>query len=246
MKVVIVEDEKLAAERLLTLLRQADPSVEVLDCLESIEETVHYLRNNRHPELLLLDIHLSDGHSFEIFKQVNYNGPVIFTTAYDNYALEAFKLLSIDYILKPVTRTALASALNKLHSFSSRELQQGLSQFPSTASKKRFLGKIGQRLYFVETTSIAFFQAENKLVYMIDKSGTRYLVDHTMEKLEQLLDPRIFFRLNRKFIVSIEAILQVKPYYNSRLKLSVQGAGQQEEMVISRDRVSEFRQWAES
>jgi DNA-binding LytR/AlgR family response regulator len=250
MQLIIVEDEQLATERLITLLKNYDPSVEVVACLESIEETVQYLKTHSHPDLLLLDIHLSDGHSFEIFKQVNYNGPVIFTTAYDIYALEAFKLLSIDYILKPVTQDALAGALNKFKSlslsFNAARLRSAMPVMTEQRYKKRFLGKIGQRLFFIDTNEIAFFQADNKIVYMVDKSGTRHIVEHTMEKLEEQLDPRQFFRLNRKFIVSIQAIQQVKPYFNSRLKLTVQGAPQQEEMVISRDRVAEFRQWAES
>jgi DNA-binding LytR/AlgR family response regulator len=250
MKLIIVEDEQLAAERLMTLLVKYDPSIEIIARLESIEDTVQYLRNHSHPDLLLLDIQLSDGHSFEIFKQVSYNGPVIFTTAYDIYALEAFKLLSIDYILKPVTLEALAVALNKFKtlslSFNASLLNGNIPALNEPRYKKRYLGKIGQRLFFIDSNDIAFFQADNKIVYLIDKSGTRYIVEHTMEKLEEQLDPRHFFRLNRKFIVSIQAILQVKPYFNSRLKLSVQGAGQQDEMVISRERVAEFRQWAEN
>ena len=249
MKLIIVEDEQLATERLKTMLRKYDPAIEVIACLESIEDTVQYLKTHSHPDLLLLDIHLSDGHSFEIFKQVNYSGPVVFTTAYDIYALEAFKMLSIDYILKPVTQDALAAALNKFKSlslsFNAAQLRSQLPSIQEQRYKKRFLGKIGQRLFFIDTNEIAFFQAENKIVYLIDKSGTRYIVEHTMEKLEDQLDPRQFFRLNRKFIVSIQAIQQVKPYFNSRLKLSVLGAPQQEQMVISRDRVAEFRQWAE-
>ena len=250
MKLIIVEDEQLAAGRLMTLLANYDPSIEIIARLASIEDTVQYLRNHSHPDLLLLDIQLSDGHSFEIFKQVSYNGPVIFTTAYDIYALEAFKLLSIDYILKPVTQEALAVALNKFKtlslSFNASLLNANIPALNEPRYKKRFLGKIGQRLFFIDSNDIAFFQADNKIVYLIDKSGTRYIVEHTMEKLEEQLDPRHFFRLNRKFIVSIQAILQVKPYFNSRLKLSVLGASQQEEMVISRDRVAEFRQWAEN
>ncbi len=250
MKLIIVEDEQLAAERLMTMLKKYDPSVEVIACLESIEDTVRFLKSHSHPDLLLLDIHLSDGHSFEIFKQVSYNGPVIFTTAYDIYALEAFKLLSIDYILKPITQDALAAALNKFKSlsltFNAAQLRSTMPSMQEHRYKKRFLGKVGQRLFFIDINEIAFFQADNKIVYLVDRSGTRYIVEHTMEKLEEQLDPRQFFRLNRKFIVSIQAIQQVKPYFNSRLKLSVLGAPQQEEMVISRDRVAEFRQWAES
>lgn len=249
MKIAIVEDEKLAAERLQTLLQEYDPTIEIAACLESVEETVKYLKQKTHPDLLLLDIHLSDGHSFEIFKQVSYSKPVIFTTAYDNYALEAFKMFSIDYILKPVTLDALAAAMNKLKSlaisFSSNDLNRLMPEWQNSRYKKRFLGKVGQRLFFIDTGDIAFFQADNKIVYLADKEGNRYVVDHTMERLEEQLDPRQFFRLNRKFIVNSNAIQQVKPYFNNRLKLTVKGASQPDEMVISRERVADFKLWAE-
>jgi len=250
MKIVIVEDEKLAADRLQTMLNEYDPAIEVCACLESIEETVRFLKQKPHPDLLLLDIHLSDGHCFEIFKQVSYNKPVIFTTAYDSYALDAFKIFSIDYILKPVTLDALASALNKLKSlaisFSAMDLNRLMPEWQNNPYKKRFLGKVGQRLFFIDTSDIAFFQADNKIVYLVDKEGNRYVIEHTMEKLEEQLDPQQFFRLNRRFIVRITAIEQVKPYYNNRLKLAVKGCNQPEDMVISRDRVAAFKLWAEA
>ncbi len=250
MKVIIVEDEKLAAERLKTLLNDYDASIEVMACLESIEETVQYLKKSAHPDVLLLDIHLSDGHSFEIFKLVNYNRPVIFTTAYDQYALEAFKIFSIDYILKPVTQEALAGAINKLKSvsvsFSAVDFNRVFPELNIQRYKKRFLGKVGQRLFFINTEDICFFQADNKIVNLVDKEGNRYVVEHTMENLEDELDPQQFFRLNRSFIVSIDAIQQVKPYYNSRLKLSVKCITNQEDMVVSRDRVADFKQWADA
>jgi two-component system response regulator LytT len=245
-----VEDEILAAERLKTLLNDYDASIEVMACLESIEETVQYLKQSAHPDVLLLDIHLSDGHSFEIFKQVNYNRPVIFTTAYDQYALEAFKIFSIDYILKPVTQEALAGAINKLKSvsvsFSTIDFNRVFPELNIQRYKKRFLGKVGQRLFFINTEDICFFQADNKIVYLVDKEGNRYVVEHTMENLEDQLNPQQFFRLNRSFIVSIDAIQQVKPYYNSRLKLSVKCITHQEDMVVSRDRVAGFKQWADA
>lgn len=250
MRIVIIEDEKLAAERLQTILKDYDKGVEVVACLESIEETVQYFKLHPHPDLLLLDIHLSDGPSFEIFKQINYNKPVVFTTAYDQYALEAFKLFSIDYILKPVTLEALAAAINKLRSlegtFSTVDFRQLAPVFAAEKYKKRFLGKVGQRLFFLESNTIAFFQADNKIVHLVDKEGNRYVVDYTMEQLEDVLNPQHFFRLNRSFIVHIDAIQQVKPYYNSRLKLSVKGSAQQHDMIISRERVAHFRAWAEA
>ncbi len=250
MNVIIVEDEKLATERLQTLLKQYDPAVNISACLESVEETVHYLKQFPHPDVILLDIHLSDGHSFEIFKQISYNKPVIFTTAYDQYALEAFKICSIDYILKPVTQEALATAFNKLRSLSSSlpsfDMNKLQPIWEERLYKKRFIGKVGQRLFFIEAKDISFFQADNKVVHIIDKEGNRYIAEYTMEKLEGQLDPTYFFRLNRSTIVNISAIKQVKPYYNSRLKLLVKAASNTEEIIISRERVADFKQWAAS
>lgn len=250
MQVIIVEDEKLAADRLVTLLSNYDPSIKVVACFESVEETVNYLSQHTHPDLLLLDIHLSDGHSFEIFKQISYNKPVIFTTAFDQYALEAFRIFSIDYILKPVTQLSLASAINKLKSLSQNfpaiDFQQLSGSVEDRNFKKRFLGKVGQRLFFISAEKIAFFQADNKIVYLTDVDGGRYVVDYTMDQLQNLVDPRLFFRLNRTFIVSINSIQQVKPWYNSRLKLLVQGNNNADEMVVSRDRVADFKLWAEA
>jgi DNA-binding LytR/AlgR family response regulator len=250
MKVIVVEDERVAAERLKTLLLEYDPAMEVVACLESVEETVAYLKSHAHPDLLLLDIHLSDGRSFEIFNQVHYNKPVVFTTAYDQYALEAFSMFSVDYILKPVTAEALATALNKYRniaaSFSLPDYNRLVPQIKENNNKKRFLGKVGQRLFFIDTVDIAFFQADNKIVYLVDKTGNRFVVDYTMERLEVVLDAKEFFRLNRRYIVRMSAIEQVKPYFNNRLKLLVKGSQQQDEMVISREKVAEFRQWADA
>jgi DNA-binding LytR/AlgR family response regulator len=250
MKVIVVEDERVAAERLKTLLMEYDPAMEVLATLESVEETVAYLKLHAHPDLLLLDIHLSDGRSFDIFNQVHYNRPVVFTTAYDQYALEAFSMFSVDYILKPVSAEALATALNKYRniaaSFSLPDYNRLVPQIQENNNKKRFLGKVGQRLFFIDTADIAFFQADNKIVYLVDKTGNRFVVDYTMERLEEVLDRKDFFRLNRRYIVRMSAIEQVKPYFNNRLKLFVKGSQQQDEMVVSREKVAEFRQWADA
>lgn len=249
MHVVIVEDEKPACERLKTLLASCDPSIEVAACLEGVEDTVEYLRLNRHPDLLLLDIHLSDGHSFDIFKSVDYKRPVIFTTAYDQYALEALRLYCIDYILKPVTHEALTAAIVKYRFLSAAWEPvdySRLSPAPEPRYRKRFLGKVGQRLFFIPVEQIAYFRADNKIVHLVDREGNRYVAEYTMEQLSGLLDPRPFFRLNRSYIVNIDAIEQVKPYYNSRLKLSLRGHQTPEEIVVSRERVADFRTWAEA
>ena len=254
MKVLIVEDERLAAQRLQHLLKEYDASLEVVGICESIAESVQFLQQQPPPDLLLLDIQLSDGHSFDIFKNIQFNKPVIFTTAYDQFAIEAFKLFSIDYILKPVTAEALGSALNKFRSITYSTsvkpdyslLAKELSKEAGNNFKSRFLAKVGQRLFFVEVADIAFFQADNKMVYLVDKDGNRFVIDYTLEKLEALLNPKEFFRLNRRFIVKVSAIEHIKPFYNSRLKLSVKGASPSDEMIISRERVSEFKAWAEA
>lgn len=248
MRILIVEDERPAVERLQLLLDNYESPIEIVACLESIEETVRFLESNPHPDLMLLDIHLADGHSFEIFKQISFYRPVIFITAYDSYALEAFRLLSIDYILKPVSAKALYAALNKYHQFSTAfsPLSKPFSvPIPAHLSmKKRFLGKIGQRMYFINVENIAFFEACNKLVHLIDINGRRFVVDYKLEQLTEMLDPSKFFRLNRTFIVHIDAIQQVKPYRNSRLKLMVAGASSEQELIIARERVPDFRRWA--
>jgi len=253
MRVLIVEDETLAAQRLQHLLKECDPSIEIVGVCESVEETVEVLQRQPSADLLLMDIQLSDGHSFEIFKKIQIRKPVIFTTAYDQFALEAFKHFSIDYILKPITAVSLRIALEKyklLKSFMSPDYSGLLSTLasmqPANEYKNRFLAKVGQRLFFVDINDIAFFQAENKIVYLVDKEGNRFVIDYTLEKLEALLDPKLFFRLNRKFIVKVTAIDHIKPFYNNRLKLSVKGASSCDEMIISRERVAEFKAWAEA
>jgi DNA-binding LytR/AlgR family response regulator len=248
MKLLIIEDEKLAAERLQFLLSQYDDSIEVTAVLDSVKETVHYLKTKPQPDLLLLDIHLSDGHSFDIFRQINFQRPVIFTTAFDDYALDAFKILSVDYILKPVTLEALASALNKFKqlvaSFIPIHYKQLHTELYPDNYKKRFLGKVGQRLFFLQTNVISYFQADNKIVHLVDREGHRYVIDATMEKLMEQLDPKVFFRLNRTYIANIDAIRQIKPYHNNRLRAYLDGAPNDEEILVSRERVAEFREWA--
>ena len=248
MKLLIVEDEKLAAERLKTLLHEYDRTLEVVAITDSIEDTVRYLQRSAPPDLLLMDIHLSDGHSFEIFRQIHVDRPIIFTTAFDQYALDAFRMFSIDYILKPITLESLATAINKFRKLTSQFATADYSQLPKKATptyKRRFLGKVGQRLFFLEQEDIAYFQADNKIVHLIDRKGHRYVVDYTLERLEQLVDPSEFFRLNRRLIVRIGAIEQVKPYYNNRLKVDLKGNNPEEQdLVISRDRVAEFKEWS--
>lgn len=251
MRILIIEDEIIAAKRLQLMIGQYDPAITDIHYTESVEETIIWLQQHASPDLILSDIQLSDGHSFEIFKRIDYRGPVVFTTAYDQYAMEAFRLFSIDYILKPVTAEALSAALYKYKQIVApyidyRHVLPRVQQVADDRYKTRFLGRIGQRLQFVPAENISFFQADNKIVYLTDDQGVRYLIDYTLEKLEQQLNPKLFFRLNRRYIVRYSAIEYIKPYMNSRLKLTLKGAQPQEDFIISRERVAEFRAWAES
>lgn len=242
----------LAAERLQSIIKNYDASINVVAVLESIEESVQWLQAKPHPDLLFVDIHLSDGHSFEIFKKVNLQKPVIFTTAFDNYALDAFHLFSIDYILKPVTAEALATAMNKYKNLAAMAavnyslLSDAVKENFGTRYKNRFLAKVGQRSFFLQADEVAYFFADNKIVYLVDKEGNRFIINFTLEKLEPLLDPHDFFRINRKMIIHSKAIEQVKPYFNNRLKLSLKGVKADEDIIISRERVGDFKEWADA
>jgi two-component system, LytTR family, response regulator len=254
MRMVIIEDEPLAVERLQFLLRQYDPHCSVDASLESIEEAVKWFSDNPHPDLILSDIQLSDGSAFEIFKKVKILSPVVFTTAYDKYALDAFKLLSVDYLLKPFTLEALRNAMDKLKTLQSQPAKPlinyddilKLLQPKARIFKTRFTGKVGNKLFFLETHNIAIFYSDNKIVYMVALNNTRYIAEYTLENLEELLDDATFFRINRSMIVNIGAISQVKPYDNNRLLVVLKNNITPEEAIVSRERVLDFRKWADN
>lgn len=251
MTVLIVEDEQLAQERLEMLLKGYDASITISGKLESVEETVQWLRSKPHPDIILLDIHLADGDSFEIFKRATTQKPVIFTTAYENYAIDAFQLFSIDYILKPVTAQSLAAALNKYKNLSASFtphnyellIEQVKDNFLNNY-KTRFLAKVGKRLFFVPAEEVAFFSADNKIVYLTDREGNRFVINATIDKLESELNPKDFFRVNRSTIIHAGVLEQIKPYVNNRLKLQLRNISVTDEIIISRERVSAFKEWA--
>ncbi|MBC7933836.1 MAG: response regulator transcription factor [Rhizobacter sp.] len=254
MDILIIEDEMLATERLRILLNQYDTSINIVGCLDSVEQTVNWLNTKKHPDLLLLDIHLSDGYSFEIFKKASTQKPIIFTTAYDNYTMDAFRLFSLDYILKPVTAEALAGALTKYKNIAASftppvdyaGMMESVKENFTSRYKNRFLGKVGQRLFFIPSGEVSYFYADNKIVCLVDREGNRFVINITLEKLESLLDPRHFFRINRKVIVHVDAIEQIKPIASNRLKLLLRGIQSQEDITISREKVADFKLWADS
>jgi DNA-binding LytR/AlgR family response regulator len=255
MKVIIVEDEKLAVERLQLLLRQIDAGIQIIAAIESVEQGIT-LFHQRVPEadVLLMDIHLSDGSVFDLFRHVNINIPIIFTTAYDQYAIDAFKVLSIDYLLKPITLESLTKALEKMRILTKNpslpkpnySLLGEYVPFRRSSFRSRFLGRIGQKGYFVNAGDIALISVDNRLVQITTMDKTTYIVDHTLEELERDLDPTAFFRINRSMIVQATAISQVKPFLNHRLRLTLKGALHDENIVVSRDRTADFKKWADS
>ena len=249
MRVLIVEDEKPAARRLAQLVRQIRPDAELLDPLDSVETTVAWWRQNPAPDLLFLDIQLADGLSFEIFESVEINAPVIFTTAFDEYALRAFKVNSVDYLLKPIDPEALERALGKFDktqlktSGSSQELIQNLlEQLREKNYKKRFLVKNGQQLNYLNVPDIAYFYSDDGLIFAHLRDGKRHHLDYTLDQLVDVLNPQDFFRINRKIITSLDAIRKIHTYFNSRLKLELTPVTELES-IVSRDRVNDFKRW---
>lgn len=247
-KVIIIEDEKPAARRLQRMVSSLGLEVQTL--LHSVSESIEWLKTNTHPDLIFLDIQLSDGLSFEIFEQVTSKSPIIFTTAYDEYALQAFKLNSVDYILKPIDEEELEAAVKK---FSDRhkpaqslDMEQLKSLLVPQNSQKnyknRFTAQVGQHLKLVDSNDIACFYSENKASYMHCFSGRNYPVDIPLELLEDQLDPEKFYRVNRKCILNINAIKDIITFTNSRLEIKIENF-QEFQVIVSRERVRDFKAW---
>jgi two-component system response regulator LytT len=249
MKVIIIEDEKPAARRLSRMLNEL--GIEPIAMLHSVEESVNWFYNNEHPDLLFLDIQLSDGLSFEIFEEVEVKSAIIFTTAYDEYALKAFKLNSVDYLLKPIDNEELENAINQFKKLqSSANIGFNIEQIKKLVApsqkdfKKRFTVKIGQHLKMISVATIECFYSENKATHIHTIDNRTYLLEDTLEQLEDKLDPEIFFRVSRKYFVNINAIKDIISYTNSRLKLILQSYNA-DEIIVSRERVKEFKNWIE-
>ncbi len=255
MNVAIVEDEYPAVERLTKLLVRADPQINIVATLDSVTNAVAWLRNNPAPDLILSDIQLSDGLSFEIYEQVVIESPIIFTTSYDEYAIRAFKHKSIDYLLKPIKFEALVQAIKKYrdfrNAFSGADHATRLEHLLDTLNhsgktfKKRFLVKKGEQLIPVADEAISYFYTENELVYLVTNQHKKYVTDHTLEQLEGLVDSKKFFRINRQFILNMAAIQEIHTYFSHRLKLQLQPAPS-DEVVVSKGKVKDFKAWLEN
>lgn len=256
MTAIIIEDEKPAARRLHRMLEKL--KVNVVGILHSVEDSKIWFRENQHPQVIFLDIQLSDGLSFEIFETIKITSAVIFTTAYDEYALQAFKLNSIDYLLKPIEDEELRIAVEKYENFrknyggeTSQPVQLQLEDIKKLLInpldreyKKRFTVKIGQHLKMISAEDITCFFSENKGTYLRTSEGRNYLLETTLDGLEAELCPRTFFRVNRKFSLNINYIRDIISYTNSRLKIKVQNPPD-EEVIVARERVKDFRKWLE-
>lgn len=251
MNVIIIEDEKPAARRLSRLLSEF--KVEVTTMLHSVEESINWFKNNPHPDLIFLDIQLSDGLSFEIFEEIEVRSAIIFTTAYDEYALQAFKLNSIDYLLKPIDDEELEVAVKKYLALKPEpqklaldfdDIKKLLVNPIERDYKKRFTVRVGQHLKIINADEVECFYSENKGTYAATSDGRNYLLDTTLENLETELEPKIFFRVSRKFYININHIKDIISYTNSRLQIKVHHFSEQE-IIVSRERVRDFKLWLE-
>jgi two-component system LytT family response regulator len=247
MNVVIIEDELPASEKLERYILKYDNSINIVAKLTSVADAINWLKANAGSvDILFVDVQLSDGLSFEIFNQIQVQKPIIFTTAFDEFAIDAFKLNSIDYILKPITFTEISKALSKFKNFrsilSSDTIQNASKTFSKKPYKTRFLVRLGNHIHSVKTEEIDLFYAEGRTVFLVTNQGKKFILDYKLEDLNQLLDSTNFMRVNRTFIVNMDAIKDVIVYSNSRLKLILK-VSKDQDIIVSRDRISTFKNW---
>jgi len=250
MKILIVEDEYHAVKRLSGLIKECRPQAEIIATVDSVEDGVDWFANHPLPDLAFFDIQLADGLSFDIFRQTKLEVPIIFTTAFNEYAIQAFKVNSVDYLLKPVDEEELEVAFQKFErlqpkaaTYDADTINALLQSMLQKNYTERFLIKIGQQLMYLPTTDIAYFYSESSLSFIKTNSNQKHLVDYTLDQLEAMLSPKDFFRINRKMIVSVACIHRVAPYFNSRLMLQTLPKDKELEFIVSRERVKNFKAW---
>lgn len=248
MKAIIIEDEKLSAEYLTNLLKKIEPAIEIIAVIDSVKKSLDFFSALPTADLLFVDVHLADGLSFEIFSKIAIDIPVIFTTAYDEYAIQAFKVNSIDYLLKPIGISELKEALQKFKRLKNVYPQNIITDIASAYSnmnkqyKNRFMVKMGDTITTIKLEDIDHFISEDGVVLLATNAGKRYSIDYSLDNLEPMLLPDSFFRINRKVIVNIKSIQKVAPYFNSRLKLS-NATLIDDDAIVSRERVNDFKKW---
>lgn len=248
-RILIIEDEKLASSRLIQLLKPLFEDGNFLSPLDSIQSAVSFFQTYPHPDLIFCDIQLADGLSFEIFQKVKLSTPVIFTTAYDQYAIEAFRVNAVDYLLKPIDPVELKRAVDKFKnqqlpsSINTALLQQLLQAgAPKSEFKQRFLIRFGEKIQSILSEDVLYFCSEERVTFLINRQGKRFVLDQTLEQTEAQVDPNYFFRLNRKYLVAFDSIDEVNIYSNSRLKVRLKYCDDKD-VLVSRERVSEFKAW---
>jgi DNA-binding LytR/AlgR family response regulator len=252
MRFLVIEDEKLAADRLIGMVKEIVPGSILVGQADSVKSSVRWLQNNPVPELIFMDIQLADGVSFKIFDFITVEAPVIFTTAYNEYAINAFKVNSVDYLLKPIDRLELEKAIDKFNKLFGRHEKVALDnsvmlkivQMFSNPYKARYVVKVGEHLRHIGIEEIAFFHSMEKETFLNTFSGKCYGLEYSLDQLEQLTDPKNFFRINRKYLVNLKAIKDIISYSGSRLKLKV-GDKDDDDTLVSREKVSEFKNWLE-
>ena len=248
MKVIIIEDEMLSAEHLELLLKRIDSEISIIGIFDSVKKSITEFEKGLKADLLFVDIHLADGLSFEIFSKISIETPVIFTTAFDEYAIQAFKVNSIDYLLKPIGLSELQVAVDKFKKWNlvnQKSLLEQLSHLYLGFNKQyktRFMVKMGDQIVSIKAEDILHFIADDGIVLLMSKDVKRYPVDFTLDQIDEMLDPTVFFRINRKVIININAIQKVTSYFNSRLKVNAIQLSD-DSAIVSRDRVSEFKMW---
>ncbi|MEK6478375.1 LytTR family DNA-binding domain-containing protein [Catalinimonas sp. 4WD22] len=250
MKILIIEDEKAAAKRLISLIQQLDARAEILDVLDTVKLSVHWLKEQPNPDLVFMDIQLADGLSFDIFEQYALSVPVVFTTAYDQYAIKAFKVNSVDYLLKPIALEELKDALAKFkHHYSPqpsaqidfRQIQQTMKAL-TQEYKSRFVVKVGEHIKAIDVKDVHYFCSREKMTYTYTIDGRHYIIDYSLDQLENSLNPKVFFRISRKYIVSVQAIADIVTYSSSRLRLILKQSDDKD-ILVSRERVAGFKAW---
>ena len=249
MNVLILEDETLAGQKIENLLKEIDNTLQIVGLIKSVEAAKEWFSVHQHPDLVISDIRLLDGLSFELFETVAYKNPIIFTTAYDQYAIKAFEVNSIDYLLKPIQKDKMIKALSKLNSENDavsetvpyqeiiQMIKAGQDQY-----KTRFMIKAGQKILAIPVEKIAYFYSLNKLTYIVATDGKKYPCDQTLEVIDRQVDPKQFFKANRKYIVRFDSVSEIHPYFKGRIKINLTPETE-DDIVISSDRTPNFKKW---
>lgn len=248
MRAVIIEDEEFASKRLGQLIRELSPEIEIVGNLTSVENSVSWFSKNTLPDLIFLDIQLNDGYGFDVLDHLQEHPPVIFTTAYNEYAIRGFKYNGVDYLLKPIVKDELKKALEKFHKNSTKNgispmgHLEHLKQIFQKEYKHRFMVKVGNQFRSFDVGEIAYFKSHEGLIYLYTHTNQSFPIEYSIDQLEEILNPVQFFRINRKFMVSVKAVIEIHSYFNSRLLLKLLPK-EESQVIVSRERTTNFKRW---